>query len=167
MTSTNWEFMPEDRQLFRWSLGEALARLVRQKWPHHTAKIVSREWGIERSTAENLIKGHASERTISKAVEAEGWDLLDALGQAITGQTHHEWEEQKLKSIIEEAERAQGRIRSLRSARERLETRAAALDAVRDRQGDDLRRRADRRGGGEHPEFRDRTADRSGDAEGG
>lgn len=144
MTATEWQFVPEERQLFGRTLGETLARMVRKRWPHHTAKAVAKAWALDPTTAANLIKGHASERTITKALAAEGWDLLDALGQALTGQTHHEWEEQKLKSIIEEAERAQAVVRSLRAARERLEARAAALDASGP--GSDLvaRRRGDR-----------------------
>jgi hypothetical protein len=97
MTWTGADFVQDDRQLFGRTLGETLAKMVRQRWPHSTAKNVARAWGLDPTTAENLIRGHASERTITKALRAEGWELLSALGHALTGQTHHEWEEQRLR----------------------------------------------------------------------
>lgn len=108
-------------------MGEALAKLVRKRWPKSTAKSVETAWDLDPSTAANLIKGHASERTLTKAIKVEGWELLEALGHALTGQTHQEWEEQRLQRIIEEAERAQEGIRRLRARRAILDE--VALDA--------------------------------------
>lgn len=108
-------------------MGEALAKLVRKRWPKSTAKSVESAWDLDPSTAANLIKGHASERTLTKAIKVEGWELLEALGHALTGQTHQEWEEQRLNRIIEEASRAQEGIRRLRARRAILDE--VALDA--------------------------------------
>lgn len=116
-------------------MGEALAKMVRLRWPHGTAKQVARTWDLDQTTAANLIKGHASERTLTKAVRAEGWELLLALGQALTGQTHHEWEELKLQRIIEEATDAQDRIRRLRTRASLLAERTAEVDEASHLQG--------------------------------
>jgi hypothetical protein len=131
MTSKGWEFVPEHRQLFDRTLGEALAKMVRERWPRDTVKHAAKAWDLDPSTAANLIKGHASERTITKALRAEGWDLLSAIGVALTGQTHHEWEEERLAKIIKEKEHAEEGIRSLRARREQLEAQAARLDGLR------------------------------------
>jgi hypothetical protein len=105
MTQGLADFMPRDRQLFDRSMGELLATFVRRRWPRDTAKHVSKSWGIDPATATNLTKGHASERTISKALKAEGWPLLMALGEAMTGQAY----DQFLESIVHEQERIRER----------------------------------------------------------
>lgn len=120
---TYWEsaFLPRHGQeLFDRTIGEALALLVRHRWPRDTAKQIQRAWDIDPATAKNITKGHASERTITKAVKAEGWNLLEALGHAMTGQTYAEWEEARLNKIIEEAENAKEVIRMSRARRSRL-----------------------------------------------
>lgn len=127
MTDWSCDFVSQDRQELT-TMGAALARLVRKRWPDATAKRVEAAWDLDRTTANNLIKGHASERTVTKAIKAEGWELLAALGEALTGQTHHEWEEQRLQRIIEEANRAQESIRRLRTRRELLAQEPRPMD---------------------------------------
>lgn len=127
-------FVPEDGQLFGRTMGESLAKMVRQRWPQNTAKHVAKAWDLDPTTAANLTKGHASERTLTKAIRAEGWSLLEALGQALTGQTHAEWEEARLNKIIEEAEYARESIRRLRTRRQLMDERTASVDAIMDRQ---------------------------------
>ena len=123
MTATGWNFVPEEPQLFGRSLGEALARMVRERWPRDTAKQVAKAWDLDPSTAANVCRGHASERTFTKAIKAEGWGILAPLGEAMTGQTY----DQHLQLIIEETERARQRIESRRDQVIDLEARARAL----------------------------------------
>lgn len=119
--------MPLDRQLFTRSLGEALADVARRKWPRDTAKHIEREWGVDRSTASNVVKGHASERTVSKAVQSSGWPLLMVLGEALTGETY----EQHLQQEIEEAARVQTRLEERRARVADMAARARAQDEAR------------------------------------
>lgn len=119
-------FMPRDRQLFDRSMGELLATFVRNRWPRDTAKHVSKAWDIEPTTAANLTKGHASERTISKALKAEGWPLMMALGEAMTGQAYTDF----LQSIVDERERAATRAAADQDHYRRLEARAAGALAL-------------------------------------
>lgn len=116
-------FMPDDRQLFDRSMGELLAAFVRRRWPRDTAKHVSKAWDIDPSTATNLTKGHASERTISKAIKSEGWPLLMALGEAMTGQAYDEF----LQDIIDEQDRIRERYAERRTHVRALEARARGL----------------------------------------
>lgn len=122
--------MPLDRQLFGRSLGEALSELARQRYPRDTAKHVARAWKIEPSTAANVVKGHASERTLTKAIQAEGWGLVAALGEALTGETFAEFEERRLQTIIREAEDARRNLVELRTRRAELLSRARQLGSV-------------------------------------
>lgn len=97
------------------TLGDAMRLLVRSKFGNNAAKKIEARWGLDPKTARNVTQGNCSERTLTKAIRAEGWTLLEALGHALTGQTHHEWEEARLQRIIEEATRAQESIRRLRT----------------------------------------------------
>lgn len=125
MTDWSAEFMPPDRQLFPRSLGELLAVFVRRQWPRDTAKRIASRWDVDPSTAVNVTKGHASERTITKALAAEGWPLLIALGEAVTGKPY----EQHLEDIANERDRAAERARARKDRLRDLERRAGVLVA--------------------------------------
>ncbi len=123
MTQELATFMPRDRQLFDRSMGELLAEFVRRRWPRDTAKHVSKAWGLSPDTATNITKGHASERSISKALKAEGWPLLMALGEAMTGQAY----DQFLQEAANEQQRAAERARARQDHIRHLEARAGRL----------------------------------------
>lgn len=123
MTVELADFMPRDRQLFDRSMGELLATFVRQRWPRDTAKNVSRAWDIDPTTAANLTKGHASERTITKALKAEGWPLFMALGEAVTGESYTSF----LQGVVDEHRRAEERAEARRYHLQSLETRAGSV----------------------------------------
>lgn len=123
MTAGVADFMPRDRQLFDRSMGELLAAFVRNRWPRDTAKNVSRAWDIDPTTAANLTKGHASERTITKALKAEGWPLFMALGEAVTGESYTSF----LQGVVDEHRHAQERAEARRYHLEMLETRAGRV----------------------------------------
>jgi hypothetical protein len=123
MTATGWDFVPEDRQLIDRTAGEALARMLRTRWPRDTAKQIAKAWGLDATTAANLVKGHCSERTLTKAIRAEGWALLAPLGEALTGESY----EAHLNTIIEETENARRTAEVRRDRVRALEARAASL----------------------------------------
>jgi hypothetical protein len=133
MTEALMDFLPEDRQFFEPedSLGKALMRAARVRWPHNTAKHILRSWPVDPTTAENVTKGHASERTVTKAVKADGWDLWMALGELLIGHTY----EAHLEGVIHERERARRRAETRRDNLRSLEARAAGLVALCDRPG--------------------------------
>lgn len=130
MTAIGWDFVQQEpSELIPRTMGEFLAEFVRRKWPRNTAKQVQRAWDIDSQTASNLIRGRASERTISKAIRAEGWPLLRALGEAMTGQSY----EQFLEDLIDEQERIRERISARRDHVRALEARTAGLLDALDR----------------------------------
>ena len=120
------EFMPRDRNLFSRTMGELLATFARNRWPRDTAKHVARSWRIDPSTASSLIKGHASERTITKALRSEGWPLFMALGEALTGQAYDAF----LQELVDEQERRRKAASERQDQVRRLEARAAELVAL-------------------------------------
>jgi hypothetical protein len=131
MTMELSDFMPRDRQLFDRSMGELLAEFYRRRFPRDTAKRVANRIGLEPQTATNLVKGHASERTITKALKAEGWPLIVALGEAVTGRSYAD----HLQEIIHETERARAAAAANLNSFVSLEARAAEVVALSARQG--------------------------------
>lgn len=133
MTSTWQGFMQENQQeLGGRSIGEALAKLVRERWPTNTSKHVARTWGLDPTTAANVVRGSASERTVTKAIKSEGWALLAPLGEALTGKTY----EQHLDGMVREIEDARQRQEARRDRLQALQRRAVALGALDGWEGD-------------------------------
>lgn len=122
---TDWSagFLDNNEQLFPQSMGELLATFVRKRWPQNTAKRVEAAWDLDTTTARNLTRGHASERTITKALNAEGWPLVMALGEAVTGRPY----DQFLQDIVDEQHRAAERAAARRDQLRSLEARAARV----------------------------------------
>lgn len=86
--------------------GLAVARELERRHPVHTAKMVARDLsaqGVECTvrTAENILSGHLSARTLTRLVEAYGLGLLIEAGASVTGQTL----EQFIRESAEDARR--------------------------------------------------------------
>ena len=132
MTHGAWEIVgQEDRRLpLGKSLGEAVAGLVRHRWPNNAAKQIARTWDLDPKTAKNVVQsGHVSERTLTKAVRAEGWAFLSALGEELTGESFAQY----LHRITEAEANAQKEREHHRDNVVRLEARARDLSAVLER----------------------------------
>jgi len=130
MTALGWEIVGQDyRELpLEKSVGAALRDLIRKRYPNNAAKRIERDWDLDPKTAKNVVtSGHVSERTLTKALRAEGWALIAALGTELTGETFAQHEERRLQAIINEAENARQNIRSLAARRASLESQAADL----------------------------------------
>ncbi len=155
MTDIGWDFVHPDRQELALpkTIGTAVAELMKRCWRYNTAKQLVLAFGYEPTTAENVKKGHVSERSLTRMVHTQqsrngdAWELWDALGAEVIGETRAQYEERKLRKLVEEAERAQEGVQRLRTRRERLERLAAALVDLDDRQASSPRWR-DNRGPG-------------------
>ena len=153
MTAYGWEIVGRnDQELpFAKTVGDALRDLIRRRYRSNAAKTIERDWDLDARTARNVVgQGNVSERTLTKALRAEGWALLEALGAELTGESYAEFVERQLKQKIREAADARQNLVDLRSRRAALDALAeAADDAVagspveqrRDRPG--MARRAD------------------------
>lgn len=109
------------------SVGDAVRDLVRRRWPNNAAKHLERSWELDPKTAKNVVgNGNVSERTLTKAIRAEGWSFVAALAEELTGQTY----DQHLQSIIEETAREQEARERQRDRVRQMEVRAAELGAL-------------------------------------
>lgn len=116
-------FMPLNRHDQTDNLGDLLARFVRATYPHDTAKTVARKYDLKLTAAENLTKGHCSERSLAKALKAEGWPLVMAIGEAMAGGSYEEF----LRGVADEHEREAARARARRDHLRQLEARAGGV----------------------------------------
>lgn len=131
MTEAYVGFLREEQSSFCGpvdTLGEAMREVARLLAPQNTSKTIQRRWNIDPSTAENLAsKGQASGTTLVKAVGAErdrgeAWELWDALGELLIGESRDEHDERKLQRIIAETERARQQVAERRARRLHMES---------------------------------------------
>ena len=126
MMQRTWEIVGRDDQQLRLdkTIGDAVRALVRRRWANNAAKMIERAWDLDPKTARNVVgNGNVSERTLTKAVRAEGWDFLAALGEELTGESYA----QHLHRITERDAHAQRERERERDNVRRLETRARNL----------------------------------------
>ena len=113
------------------NLGGVLAAFVRRRFPRDTIKQTAKALNCTLPAATNVTKGHASERTLTKAFQVWPWELSVAVGEAFSGRTYAD----DLQRIIEETARAQERLATRRDHVRQLEARAFGLDRVEPRLG--------------------------------
>ncbi len=131
-------FLPPDRHVLQPldTMGEALKVAAKAAWPWNTSNHLQRRWGLHSTTAENVAKGHGSSRTLIKAVRAEGadaWELWDAVGELIIGESRDQYDERKLQLILEKTAHARTRLEARRARRLELEAGSGGFDQVADR----------------------------------
>lgn len=109
MSITADEIMHLGGQMLPFSrdLREALALYARRKWPLNTSIHASKAWGVPKSTAANLLKGHASDATVTKIIRAGGWALALPVIGAVIGEPVHGFFREQMKQAAREAARAQ------------------------------------------------------------
>lgn len=100
--------MTLDGQLLPFSrdLREALAIYARRTWPLHTSVHAAKAWGIPKSTAANLLKGHASDATVTKIIRAGGWALALPVIGAVIGEPVHVFFREQMRQAAKDAEHA-------------------------------------------------------------
>lgn len=115
---------------FSRDLREALAIYARRTWPVNTSGHAAKAWGLPKSTAANLLKGHASDATVTRIIRAGGWELaLPVIGAVIGEPVHAFFREQTIKAA-KAAQHAEHHERLAQAAWTRLEsgTDSARLD---------------------------------------
>ena len=126
MTCVERDFVDQEARHFPTdrTLGEAVRQLIRRRWASNAAKHLEREWDLDPKTAKNVVQaGNVSERTLTKAIRAEGWGFLAALGEELTGHTY----DQHLENRREETRRVEERLARRRDRVRDLEARASEL----------------------------------------
>lgn len=72
---------------FARDLREALAVYARRRWPLNTSGQAAKAWGLPKSTVANLLKGSASDTTVTAILRAGGWSLAIAVIGATIGES--------------------------------------------------------------------------------
>jgi hypothetical protein len=111
------------------NVGGVLAAFVRQRFPRDTIKQTAKALNCTLPAAANVTKGHASERTLTKAFQVWPWELAQAVGEAFSGRTYAD----ELQSVIEQEAHEQAKREAARDRVRRLEKRAAELVALHHR----------------------------------
>jgi len=127
MTLTANTIMNLDGHLLPFSrdLREALAIYARRTWPLHTSVHAAKAWGVPKSTAANLLKGHASDATVTKIIRAGGWALALPVIGAVIGEPVHDFFREQMRQAAKDAERAQHHEQLAQAAYRRLARDAA------------------------------------------
>lgn len=127
MSLTADGIMTLDGQMLPFSrdLREALAIYARRTWPTNTSGHAAKAWGVPKSTAANLLKGHASDTTVTAILRAGGWGLALPVIGAVIGEPVHAFFREQMKQAAKDAERAVEHERLAAAAYRRLETNAA------------------------------------------
>jgi hypothetical protein len=122
MSQTADGIMSLDGQMLPFSrdLREALAIYARRTWPLNTSVHAAKAWGIPKSTAANLLKGHASDATVTKIIRAGGWALALPVIGAVIGEPVHAFFREQMRQAAKDAERAQLHEHLARAAYGRL-----------------------------------------------
>lgn len=112
---------------FAQDLREAIGNYARRTWPTQTSVHASKAWGISKDAAKNVLKGHASDATVTKIIRAGGWALVLPVVGAVIGEPVHAFFREQMKQAAREAERAQRHEELATAAYRRLEGSAAPI----------------------------------------
>lgn len=131
MTDAVMDFVGQKNRDFpNRSIGDAVQDLVRRRWESNAAKMLERHWDLDPKTARNVVgQGNVSERTLAKAIRAEGWGFLAALGEELTGQSYAD----HLNDLIERDRLVQEQRSVQRDSVRQLEARARDLGGLLNR----------------------------------
>jgi len=130
MTDGVWDIVGrKDREIrIEKSVGDALRELVRKRFRNNAAKTIETIWGLDPKTAKNVVgQGNVSERTLTKAVNAERWALWMALGEELFDEKY----EQHLKAVVHEREQHRAAAEAHADHVRDLEAKASRLVRVR------------------------------------
>jgi hypothetical protein len=89
---------------FARDLREALGLYARRTWPLNTSGHAAKAWGIDKATAANLLKGHASDTTITRILRANGWSMAIPVLGAVIGQSLEDHVTNEIRKVADERE---------------------------------------------------------------
>ena len=103
-------------------LENALARLVRRRWPEKTVENVQAEWSLSKGQAQGVVYAQASRSTINAVIRHRrgGLRLLILLGCVMTGETLSSLIAAEVANLEQEARRSAAEARALADLEARL-----------------------------------------------
>lgn len=110
---------------FSRDLREAIGLYARRRWPLNTSVHAAQAWGLPKATAKNVLKGHASDATVTKIMRAGGWELALPVIGAVVGAPVHEFFRDQMREAAKAAEHARQHDALAEAAYRRLASDAA------------------------------------------
>jgi hypothetical protein len=86
----------------------------------NTSGHAAKAWAIPKSTAANLLKGHASDATVTAIIRAGGWGLALPVIGAVIGEPVHTFFREQMRQAAKEADRAKQHEQLAEAAYRRL-----------------------------------------------
>lgn len=127
MTDLAMEIMTSGGQMlpFARDLREAISLYARRKWPINTSGHAAKAWKIDKATAANLLKGHASDATITRILRAGGWSMATAVVGAVIGHSLEDHINREIKEVARERDEFAAREARLVRVESHLRARTA------------------------------------------
>jgi hypothetical protein len=138
LTRTDIMALDDQKLPLQRNLGDAFA-VVCRALGGHTPNAVVRAFPFDRKTARNALDGKAGVPVITRSLQArqkaddDHYELWLALGQMIFGETLDQYEERKLRRVIENNHHAIDTLETRRKRRAELRTFAPPDDSGLDR----------------------------------
>lgn len=98
---------------FARDLREAIGIYARRRWPTDTTGNAARAWEISKATAKNVLKGHASDTTITHILRVGGWSLAIAVVGATIGERLEDFIQAERRALEQEAQQREREAREL------------------------------------------------------
>lgn len=131
------------------SAGEAVARWLKDRHPHNTAKLVARDTGMDPRTVENILGGHLSGPNLTRLIVAYRSRFVLQVAAAVMGQDVEDDITRELQEIADERRQLDEMEAGLRARHGALRARGAVdrggLRLVHPQDGD-ARREVRRKG---------------------
>ena len=98
---------------FARDLREAIGIYARRRWPIDTSGHAAKAWQIPKQTAKNVLKGHASDATITHILRVGGWPVAIAVIGATIGTRLEDYIQAERRSLEREAQQREREAREL------------------------------------------------------
>jgi len=108
---------------FARDLREVLAVYARRRWTLNTTGQAAKAWGLPKSTVANLLKGSASDATVTAILRAGGWSLAIAVIGATIGESLDQFIDSERERLAHERNESQRRDQRLMAMADHLRSR--------------------------------------------
>ena len=87
----------------------ALAKIVRRRWPSNTVENVAAEWGLTHGRARNVVYAHTSMASLNLIVRHKrgGWPIIIAIFETVIKTSLRDYVSQEVRGLNETLRRAQ------------------------------------------------------------
>ena len=101
MTEVGATIRKESARFRETQIENALAQIVRRRWPSNTVENVAAEWGLTKGRAANVVYAHASMASLNLIVAHKrgGWPVVIAIFQQVIKTSLQAWVSAEVRSL--------------------------------------------------------------------